>query len=520
MKRGQFSFVAKGNYIHGAFVAPLDKTGEWISLSPADTTDQLGRISFSYRSVDEAVGAARSAFASWRKVGFSERANLLKKYQTALKQKAEELAEAIAREVGKPLWEAKNEVQTMIQKVDVTLDESMKRVSDQEIPQIMPGTQGATRFKPHGVMAVIGPFNFPGHLANGHIVPALATGNTVVFKPSEKSPIVGQLMAECFHEAGFPAGVFNLLQGEKEVGRRLVVHEGVNGVLFTGSYEVGLRIKQETLQQSWKLLALEMGGKNATIVWKDAELDHAVHEVLFSAFVTAGQRCSATSRVIVHADLLDAFVYKLHERSKAFGIAHPLENPFMGPLIDSASVDRYLKFQGIASREGAEAIMRGKALEIKDAPGYYVTPSIYLQREASVQSAKRSVYQQTELFAPNVVILPTEELHHAVELANATHYGLVTSVFTRSSEIFHRAYEDLEAGLINWNRSTVGASSKLPFGGLKKSGNHFPTALFATQYCAYPVASLEAPEAQLPALAQMSPGLNWEKSVPSPESST
>ncbi len=509
-KRGKHEYRFLGNYIQGQFSHPVDQTGEWDSRSPADTQDVLARIPYGYRSVDDAVGSARTSFSRWRKTSIEERASLLRKYQESLKSHSEQLAEAIAREVGKPLWEAKNEVQTMVNKVDVTLADSMKRVADLEIPNIMPGTAGFMRHKPHGVMAVIGPFNFPGHLANGHIVPALAMGNTVVFKPSEKSPVVGQLMAECFHEAGFPAGVFNLVQGEKEVGRRLVVHEGVNGVLFTGSYEVGLRIKQETLQQSWKLLALEMGGKNSAIVWSDADIELAVYETLFGGFVTAGQRCSATARVIVHEAVLDHFLTRLHDRSKSFEIGHPLDNPFMGPLIDSSSVDRYLKFQGIAVREGAETIMRGKALEVKDSPGHYVTPSIYLQRDAAVLSAKRSVYQQTELFAPNLLVLPTQELSHAIELANATQYGLVGSVFTASRDVFSQAYEDLEAGLVNWNKSTAGASSRLPFGGLKKSGNHFPTALTATQYCAYPVGSLECPEAQVPQLAQRPLGLNWE----------
>jgi succinylglutamic semialdehyde dehydrogenase len=356
-------------------------------------------------------------------------------------------------------------------------------------------------------MAVIGPFNFPGHLPNGHIVPALATGNTVVFKPSEKAPIVGQIMAECFQEAGFPAGVFNLLQGEKEVGRRLCVHEEVNGVLFTGSYEVGTRIKQDTLLQHWKLLALEMGGKNSAIVWRDTDLDFAVHETLFGAYVTCGQRCSATSRVIVHASLVQAFVERFHDRAKAFAIGHPLENPFMGPLVEAASVDRYMKFLGIASRESCEIVMRGKALELPY-KGHYVTPSICVVQDSSVEAARKSVYQQTELFGPNVAVSTTDDLDHAIALANVTQYGLVASVFTRDHAVYEKCWDGLEAGLINWNRTTVGASSRLPFGGLKKSGNHFPTALPSTLYCTYPVSSLETAEPK--PLAPTSPGLNWK----------
>jgi succinylglutamic semialdehyde dehydrogenase len=504
----RFSFKPSGNLIAGKFRKPEEPNGEWVSRSPGDLSDEIGCFQYSYQSVDEAVDAACEAYPSWRKRSLGERAELLRKYQAALKRREEELAETIAREVGKPLWEAKTELSAMLNKVDVTINESLRFVADFEVPKVMEGAHGACRYRPLGVMAVIGPFNFPGHLPNGHFVPALLTGNTVVFKPSEKAPGVGQLVAECFQEAGFPAGVFNLLQGEREVGRRLVVHEGVSGVLFTGSYEVGTRIKQDTLQQHWKILALEMGGKNAAIVWDDADLEVAVHETLIGAYVTAGQRCSATSRIIVHKRLLDSFLKRFHDRAKAFSIGNPLDNPFMGPLIDQGSVDRYMKFLGIAAREGCEIVMRGKALEL-ETRGNYVAPSICWVKDSGLGLARKSVYQQTELFAPNAAILGADELEEAIALANATQYGLVTSVFTASRNVFDRCFDELESGLINWNKSTVGASSRLPFGGFKKSGNHFPTALAAPLYCTAPVSSLEVAEPRVAGAAAY-PGLNWK----------
>lgn len=493
MNKPRFQPKVLGNLIQGQFARPANPNGEWTVKSPADFSDELGKIAYSYSSVEEAVQSSRKAFVTWRKRPVGERAELLKAYQAALKQREEELVETIAREVGKPLWEAKTEFSAMINKIDITINDSLKLVSDYEIDKIMDNTKGTCRYKPLGVMAVVGPFNFPGHLPNGHIVPALATGNTVIFKPSEKSPIVGQIVAECFVAAGFPPGVFNLVQGEKEVGRRLVVHEGIDGVLFTGSYEVGTRIKQDTLQQHWKLLALEMGGKNPAIVMADADLDYAITETLAGAFITAGQRCSATSRILVEASLLETFVEKFHARAKAFSIGHPLDNPFMGPLIEPGAVDRYMKFLGIAAREGCEVIMRGKQLEMS-VQGNYVAPSICVVQDSSVETARKSIYQQTELFAPNVAIVPVTDLDHAIALANITQYGLVASVFTKSQANYLKCREDLEFGLINWNKSTVGASSRLPFGGLKKSGNHFPTALSSTLYCTVPVASLEVTE--------------------------
>lgn len=479
-----------GDFINGHFSVPKTASGHWVAKSPADFEDELGRVVYSYQSVDDAVDAAAVAFQSWRKTSIAERSALLKKYQSAIKAREDELIKALAREVGKPLWECKTEVAAMVNKVDITLNESLKLVADFEVPAIMEGTLGACRYRPHGVMAVIGPFNFPGHLPNGHIVPALATGNTVVFKPSEKSPLVGQILAECFQQAGFPAGVFNLVQGEREVGRRLCVHEGVAGVLFTGSYEVGTRIKQDTLQQHWKILALEMGGKNPAIVWEDACFEYALNETLVGAYITAGQRCSATSRIIVASSLFQKFVDEFHKRSKAFSIGHPMENPFMGPLIEAGSVDRYMKFLGIASREGAEVVMRGKLLELEK-KGNYVAPSICAIPKPTVEGTRKSVYQQTELFAPNVVIMPAESVEEAVALANATQFGLVASIFSADHGVFAKCFEDLEFGLINWNKTTVGASSRLPFGGFKKSGNHFPTALSASLYCSSPVSSLE-----------------------------
>lgn len=486
----RFKQKVLGNFIHGKFVFPVDPEGELALKSPAHFGDKIGTFLFSYDHVDQAVDSARESFKKWKKSTVEERAEYLRKYREALESRQDELSEVIAREVGKPLWEAKTELKAMIGKVDITINESLEYVRSLEIKEILPETLGRCEYRPYGVIAVIGPFNFPGHLPNGHIVPALLTGNTVIFKPSEKTPLIGQLMAECMQQAGLPPGVFQLIHGEKEVGRRLCVHEQVDGVFFTGSYEVGTRIKQDTLQQHWKILALEMGGKNSAIVWEDADIDVAVRETLFGAFVTTGQRCSATSRILVHQKVYSSFIEKLHEKSKSFKIGHPFEESFMGPLIDQTSVDRYLKFQGIASREGCEVLMRGKALQLKQ-KGFYVSPSICLVKDASVEHARKSVYQQTEIFGPNVAVIPVEDIESAIDHANVTQYGLASSVFTESETIFHQISEELQFGLVNWNRATVGASSRLPFGGLKKSGNHRPTALTASLYCVHPLSVLE-----------------------------
>lgn len=495
-----------GNYINGRFLRPQEISGEISVISPADLSDQIGVFPFSFRDVEMAVTAARIAYQSWKKTSLEHRIDLLKKYQLALKKRENIITETIAREVGKAWWDAKQELMSMIWKVDASIEEGMRPVTDYSLDITPPHVKGFCRYRPHGVMSVIGPFNFPGHLANGHIVPAILMGNSVVFKPSEKSPGVGQWMAECFHEAGLPPGVFNLIQGNGEVGHRLVIHDGVDGVLFTGSYEVGLKIKQDTLHQYWKILALEMGGKNAAVVFDDAVLESAVREVLVGAFLTTGQRCSATSRVIVHEKLLDPFVSLFHEKSKKFKIDHPLNNPFMGPLIDGKSVEKYLRFNGIALREGCESIMRGKQLELPF-KGHYVTPNLNLVKERDLEKLKNSIYHQTEVFGPDVAIYSFRELEEAVQLANLTEYGLACSVFTEDRKKYETTFDDLEFGVINWNRSTTRASSKLPFGGLKKSGNHFPSGISASTYCAYPVSSLEVKDPA--ANTEQFTGLNW-----------
>jgi succinylglutamic semialdehyde dehydrogenase len=282
-------------------------------------------------------------------------------------------------------------------------------------------------------------------------------------------------------------------------------------VLFTGSYEVGTRIKQDTLHQHWKLLALEMGGKNAAIILEDASLDVAIFETLIGAFLTAGQRCSATSRILVHESRFDEFVERFHQRAKAFRIGHPLDQPFMGPLIEEGAVDRYMKFLGIASREGFEVIMRGKVLEMP-VRGNYVTPSICVQSKPSLEHTRKSTYQQTELFSPNVAILKIHDLDEAIEQANCTQYGLAASLFTQSKEAFDICIDQLQVGILNWNKATVGATSRLPFGGRRKSGNHFPTGVWATTYCTVPVASLEvaAPDERIAQQINQMPGLNWQ----------
>ena len=504
-------FQVLGNYINGHFVeVKEDVEGECNKTSPADLKDNIGTFRYSFHSVDKAVDAARKAFKNWQLTPFEEKKNLLLKFKSLLEKNHDRLEDIICREVGKPLWETKTEIKSMVNKIDITLKEGLDVIKPFEVQNAARSALGRCRYKPRGVLAVLGPFNFPGHLPNGHIIPALVAGNCIVFKPSELTPGSGQLYTEIIHQAGFPKGVFNLIQGEGRIGSYLVKHPDIDGILFTGSYDTGCKIEQETFHDYWKTRALEMGGKNATIILADADLNKALADTILSSYLTTGQRCSATSRIMLHKGIAPEFIERFHALSKILIIDHPYaekfdrKTPFMGPLINDKAEEKYLKFQDMATREGAEKIMRGKKLERKP-QGYYVSPSIYLVKEPN----PKSVVQQTEIFAPCVSIYTIDNTDHAIEIANQTTYGLALSVFTASEKEYEKIFQLSRTGIVNWNTGTVGASSKLPFGGILKSGNDRPSALFATQYCTYPVAELI--DTTSLDTTQLPPGLNWKE---------
>jgi len=414
-----------GNFINGEFHSQGLKDEEWSNLSPANHSEVVANCKTSYSHVDECVVSAKKAFVNWSNLKMEERIESVLLVKEAFEKNREALELTIARETGKPLWECKTEVNAMIGKFAVTIDHSLKLIEEQKIKEIAPGVDGYIRFVPRGVLAVLGPFNFPGHLPNGHIVPALIAGNTIVFKPSELTPMTAQVIASCFQEAKIPSGVFNLVQG---------------------------------------------GG----------------YDSLVGSFLTAGQRCSGTSRIFLHEKIHDEFLDKFYEKAKKLKIGHWNSNSFMGPLISGKSVDGYLRFQEIALREGAEKIMRGKIIE-PDVTGNYVTPSIYTLGSYDA----KSVYQNSEIFGPNVAIYKINDMNEPIVANNTTGYGLSMAVFSKDKEIYTQALKKAKVGLLNWNRTTNGASSRLPFGGCGKSGNGRPAAHFAVYYSTNAVASLE-----------------------------
>ncbi|MDP3938837.1 MAG: aldehyde dehydrogenase family protein [Deltaproteobacteria bacterium] len=492
----------RGDYLAGQFVPPGTPDGEIRCPDPGDLDAPAARYPFRHAAVDEAVEAAHRAWPAWAKLRPEARHTVLRRFATLLEKRADEAALAIVGEMGKTLHEARQEVAAAVGKVAVTLDEALRFVAPFEV------AGGRCRFRSRGVLAVLGPYNFPLHLPNGHIVPALATGNCVVLKPSEIAPGVSQIVAECWEGAGLPPGVFNLVQGDGESGARLARHADVKGVLFTGSWETGTRVREATRDQPGKILALEMGGKNAAIVLHDADLDRAAAECFLAAFQTTGQRCTATSRLILDRRVADPFLARFLSLARAARIGHGADpETFLGPLATERALHRFFDLVESAEKEGAEALLEAHRPDTTRR-GHYVSPGVH--RIERVDRASR--YQQEEIFGPDVSVLVVDGLDEALSAQDATDYGLALAIFTRSRAAYEEAFFRSEVGVLNWNRGTAGAPSTLPFGGRRRSGNDFPSALLAPVYCTYPVASLETEAPFDP--ASLPPGVPWPGRTP------
>lgn len=479
--------------------------GRWIpipgttlqSREPANPDSILWSGAPQLSHVKDAVAAARAAFPAWSRTTFAERSTVLRKFQSNCQAKVNDIAAIIRDEVGKVQWDALAEAQLLANKVDITLDTgeqaAMRRVGGYELT-LSPSRQGRCWFRPHGVMAVLGPFNFPTHLPNGHIVPALAMGNTIVFKPSDKAPACGQALAELYQQAleesGAPAGVFNLVQGGADVASALSSHADIDGVLFTGSWPVGRRIMEANLNHPGRILALEMGGNNAAVILPDADLTQAVIECVRSAFITTGQRCTCTRRVIVHKAIAGKVIPAICKAASSLIVADPKAThpAFMGPIISAAARDAVLNSQRAMHRSGGEVLVQSTAL---DRPGHYLTPSVVrVDRFTADTSLDQHAGADVEVFGPLLRISIVDSLDDAIAQCNATSFGLAASIFTRDQAAIERFAIEARAGCVNVNTGTAGASSKLPFGGLGHSGNHRPAGAFSLDYCAYPVAGM------------------------------
>ena len=434
--------------------------------------------------VDAAVASARAASTAWARTTIEDRVDQVRRFQSVVRDRADAFARLIAQETGKPLWETKTEVASVIGKVDISIMAHAERTPTKQAAG--DGFQQRLSHKPHGVLAVLGPYNFPAHLPNGHIVPALLAGNTIVFKPSELTPAVGAFMVECWDISGLPKGVVNLVQGAAATGKQLAGHADIDGLLFTGSPGTGAALARQFAETPHKMLALEMGGNNPLIVWDvaDADLPAVAALVVQSGYLSAGQRCTCARRLIVrdgaHVGLID-HVTSLLDR---LIIGEPFDDPqpFMGPVIDNRAADNLVA--GFA-----DLIARG---------GQVIRPLVRLRDgrplllPGLIDVTHITDRADSEHFGPLLQVIRVPDFDAALAEANATRFGLSAGLIGGDAALYDRFWAASRAGVVNWNRPTNGAASNAPFGGIGLSGNHRPSAYYAADYCAWPVASLEA----------------------------
>ncbi|KAB7647388.1 succinylglutamate-semialdehyde dehydrogenase [Polymorphobacter fuscus] len=433
--------------------------------------------------VAAAVAAARQALPGWATSRLADRVAVARAFQAIVTARADAFARLIASETGKPLWETRTEVASVAAKVDISITAQAERAGMRSGE--VGGVRQVLRHKPHGVLAVLGPYNFPAHLPNGHIVPALLAGNTVVFKPSELTPAVADFMADCWAAAGLPAGVLNIVQGGGDTGRDLAAAD-IDGLLFTGSAHVGAALARQFADTPGRILALEMGGNNPLIIWDlaDAALDAAAALIVQSAYLSAGQRCTCARRLIVrdgaHAPLLDRVTALLDRIIVGAPFDDP--QPFMGPVIANRAADGLVAGADTLVARGARTL---RPLTRRDPGLPFLLPALY-------DVTGVSGLPDAELFGPVLQLTRVADWDAAIAAANATRFGLSAGLIGGDAALYDRLWTASRAGVVNWNRPTNGAASNAPFGGIGLSGNHRPSAYYAADYAAWPVASLEA----------------------------
>jgi len=482
------------NYINGEWLAGSGR--ELATIDPSTGRQTWTSNESTQEDVARAATAARDSFEGWALRPLEERIAVATRFRDLLKENAEELAATIAEEVGKPLWEARTEVATMANKIDISVQSYGARTGE-SASKVADGN-AVLRHRPHGVFAVYGPYNFPGHLPNGHIVPALIAGNTVVFKPSEYAPRTAVKTVELWEKAGLPKGVLNLVNGGRETGITLGQESLVDGVLFTGSSQTGAALHKQFGGQPGKMLALEMGGNNPLVVWDVEDIDAAVHHTVMSAFISAGQRCTCARRLVIQDNEAgQAFLARLVEVAAQLqvGPSNAEPQPFMGPVVSSAVAARLVQAQTDMATKGGKILLQMRQL---DTNAGFVTAGI-------VDTTDAQGIPDEEWFGPLLQVIRVQDFDEALRVANATEFGLASALLSPSEDLWKRFAVRARAGIVNWNRPTTGAASSAPFGGVGKSGNHRPSAYYAADYCAYPVASIETAELELP--AKLSPGL-------------
>lgn len=476
-------------FIDGNWV--LGHGEKWSKLDPVGQTEIWSGHEATADDVLAACQSARQAFLTWARTSLSTRVGIIERFAKLLEQHKEHLARVISQETSKPFWETLTEVQAMIGKVTISIQAYHQRTGE-STTHLADGV-ASLRHRPHGVLAVFGPYNFPGHLPNGHIVPALIAGNTLVFKPSELTPWTAEETIKLWQQAGLPHGVLNLVQGGRLTGQALSNSSEIDGLLFTGSAHTGAFLHQQWAGSPEKILALEMGGNNALIIHDIADMSAVINLTIQSAFLSAGQRCTCSRRLIIKNGVEgDAFIQKFVEASRQLVIgawdAEP--QPFMGGVISLDAAKHLLDAQQNLFNLGAIPLL--EMTQLKE------NSSLLSAGILEVTQIQNSI-PDIEYFGPLTCIYRYDTFDEALNIANNTRFGLSAGLVSEDRMLFERLLVEVRAGIVNWNKPLTGASSAAPFGGVGASGNHRASALYAADYCAWPMASLESDQVSLPA---------------------
>ncbi|WP_286828667.1 MULTISPECIES: succinylglutamate-semialdehyde dehydrogenase [Kordiimonas] len=487
------------HFIDGAWTEGAGE--EFRSVNPADGAVIWTGNEATAEQVDAAVAAAARMADGWAMTPFEDRVAIARRYAEILGERKAEMAELVAKDAGKTLWDATGEATAMANKIEISLKAYDERTGFKE------AVNGAIRSKlahrPHGVMAVFGPYNFPGHLPNGHIVPALIAGNTIVFKPSELTPAVAELMVKCWDDAGLPKGVLNLVQGARDTGAALIANKQIDGLLFTGSARTGQIIARELVDRPNVIQALELGGNNPLIV-HEVE-DHAAAAVMTvqSAFISSGQRCTCARRLIVPVGAEgDAFIETLTRAIDGItvGAWNDDPQPYMGPVVSGHAADNVLKAQEALEAAGGKVIRRVERL---DRGAAYLAPGLMDVTDVADRPDE-------EVFGPFLQLIRVPDFEAAIREANNTRFGLASGLISDNSKNYDAFYPRAKAGIVNWNQQLTGAASTAPFGGIGLSGNHRPSAYYAADYCSYGVATMEQADGKV-AVGALPTGLNFSE---------
>ncbi len=461
-----------------------------ISLNPATGETLWEGNGASSEDVEKAIKAAYQAFGSWSRVSFDDRLKIVETFRERIEAGKATLARLIAKETGKPLWDCEGEVAAVLGKIAISVQAYHERTG---VKYVAGDIAQSLSHHALGVMVVLGPYNFPAHLPNGHIVPALLAGNTVVFKPSDETPCVAEWMMQCWEDAGIPEGVINLVQGGREVGAALLESQEIAGVLFTGSYATGKVLHRALAGRPEVMLALEMGGNNPLVVWDVDDVQAVATLIVQSAFMSSGQRCTCARKLIVEQGRAgDAVVEALLARMETIRVGEPFEvpAPFMGCLINNRTVDHLLGVQEMYCAAGAKILSPMKRLQ----------EGLPFLSAGFVDVSQRKHIPDEEFFGPFLQLRRVANWDNALVEANATSYGLAAGLLSDRKTRWDVFRHEIRAGVVNWNRPTTGASSAMPFGGVGHSGNLRPSAYYAADYCAYPMASLMSEKVVAPAV--------------------